>query len=77
MINILIVLYRISFYANLQLFYIFTQLNEEIIKKPSIQVFTHLIQNKPIADRAVFDVTSNPDSVFLVLEVSKKNKVGI
>ena len=56
---------------NLKLFHVFAQLNEEFIKEFSVQIFAHLVQDKPIADRAIMNVRFDSDRVFFVFKVSK------
>ena len=60
------------YFPHLKLLGVFAKLNEKIMKKFSVQIFTHLIQNKPIPDRAVMNVRLDPNRILLVLKVSEE-----
>ena len=57
---------------NLKLFHVFAQLNHEFKKEFSVQVFAHLVQYKPIANRAMMNVRFDSDRVFFVFKVPKQ-----
>ena len=52
-------------------FDIFAELNEKVVEELPVEVFTHLIENEPVPDRAVRDEALDQIQVLTPLEISE------